>query len=43
MCRAVFACGQKPDMVVIGPVPELEGELMKLHEGFWHPSDESAK
>ncbi|MEG1594121.1 MAG: nucleoside deaminase [Oscillibacter sp.] len=35
-CRAVFACGQKPDMVVLGPVSELEGEIMELHKGFWH-------
>ena len=38
-CRAVFACGQKPDMQVLGPVLELEEEYMKLHEGFWTPSD----
>lgn len=35
-CRAVFACGQKPDMVVLGPVTELEAEFMELHKGFWH-------
>lgn len=39
-CRAIFACGQKPDMELVGPVPELEEEYMKLHEGFWHPSEE---
>ena len=40
-CRAVFACGQKPDMEIIGPVPELEEEFMELHKDFWHPSDET--
>ena len=39
-CRAIFACGQKPDMELVVPVPELEEEYMKLHEGFWHPSEE---
>ena len=39
-CRAIFACGQKPDMELVGPVPELEEEYMKLHEGFWHPSED---
>lgn len=42
-CRAVFACGQKPDMQVLGPVLELEDEFFKLHEGFWNPSEETAK
>lgn len=35
--RVVFACGQKEGIKVVGPIPELEGEYMKLHEGFWHP------
>ncbi len=39
-CRAVFACGQKPGMIVQGPILEMEDEMMKLHEGFWHPSTE---
>jgi tRNA(Arg) A34 adenosine deaminase TadA len=38
-CRVIFACGQKPGMELIGPVPELEEEYMKLHEGFWHPTN----
>lgn len=38
-CRAVLACGQK-QMELIGPVLELEPELMELHKGFWHPSGE---
>ncbi len=36
--RAVFACGQKPDIEFVGPVLELEPEFMALHEGFWKPS-----
>lgn len=36
--RVVFATGQK-DIEVKGPYLELEGEYMKLHEGFWNPSD----
>jgi tRNA(Arg) A34 adenosine deaminase TadA len=35
--RAVFARGQK-HIEVIGPIIELEPELMKCHEGHWHPS-----
>lgn len=38
-CRAIFACGQKPDMQIVGPVPELEEEFMELHKGFWNPSN----
>lgn len=38
--RAVLACGQKPDVQMLGPVPELEGEFFALHEGFWNPSDQ---
>lgn len=34
--RVVFACGQKEGIKVVGPIPELEPEYMKLHEGFWH-------
>jgi len=38
-CRAVFASGQKTGMQILGPVLELEDEIMKLHEGFWKPSE----
>ncbi|GFN21695.1 nucleoside deaminase [Thermanaeromonas sp. C210] len=33
-CREVFARGQK-DIVVVGPLPELEEEAIKVHEGYW--------
>ncbi len=33
-CREVFEAGQKP-IRVVGPVPELEDELVALHRGFW--------
>ena len=33
-CRDVFARGQKA-VEVIGPVAELEAELVELHRGFW--------
>lgn len=33
-CRQVFASGQK-DVEVIGPVPELEAELLAPHASFW--------
>jgi tRNA(Arg) A34 adenosine deaminase TadA len=33
-CREVLARGQKP-MDVIGPVPELEDEMLAPHRGFW--------
>ncbi len=36
-CRQVFASGQKA-VEVVGPVPELEAELLALHAGFWSPS-----
>ena len=32
--RALFSHGQKP-VQVIGPVPELEGEIAALHRTFW--------
>jgi len=35
--RAVIASGQK-DMVIIGPILELEPDFLKCHEGFWNPS-----
>lgn len=33
-CRTVFAAGQKA-VDVIGPVPDLEAELLDTHRGFW--------
>ena len=33
-CRQVFASGQKA-IEVIGPVPELEAELLAVHASFW--------
>lgn len=33
-CREVFARGQKA-VQVIGPVPEAEAEIAKLHHNFW--------
>ena len=33
-CREVFARGQKA-VQVIGPVPEVEGEIAALHRDFW--------
>lgn len=33
-CKVVFDSGQKP-IEVIGPVPEMEEELMEPHKGFW--------
>lgn len=33
-CRNVFASGRKP-IVVIGPFPEVEAEVVAVHEGFW--------
>lgn len=38
-CRAVLACGQKPDIQVVGPCLELEDEVYALHVGFWNPSE----
>lgn len=38
-CRAVFACGQKPDVQVQGPILELEDAFFQLHEGFWNPNE----
>ena len=35
--RAVLACGQK-NMVIVGPILELEPEFLKCHEGFWKSS-----
>lgn len=33
-CRQVFAAGQKL-IQVIGPVPEMNDEVVKVHKGFW--------
>ena len=33
-CRTVFAAGRR-DFPVRGPFPELEAEIMAIHEGFW--------
>jgi tRNA(Arg) A34 adenosine deaminase TadA len=33
-CRTVFAAGQKA-IAVIGPVPQVEAEIVALHQGFW--------
>lgn len=33
-CREVFARGQK-NIEVVGPISEVEEEVVKVHEGFW--------
>ena len=33
-CREVFARGQKA-IEVVGPVPEVEVDAAKVHEGYW--------
>lgn len=33
-CRQVFASGRKP-IEVIGPFPEVEEDVVAVHEGFW--------
>ena len=33
-CERIFDAGQRK-VEVIGPVPALEGEIAKAHEGFW--------
>jgi tRNA(Arg) A34 adenosine deaminase TadA len=33
-CREVFARGQK-QMAVVGPVTEIEAEVIAVHEGYW--------
>jgi tRNA(Arg) A34 adenosine deaminase TadA len=33
-CRQVFSAGQKA-IEVIGPVPEVEAEIVALHQSFW--------
>lgn len=38
-CRQVFLAGQKA-IEVIGPVPEVEAEIVALHQNFWrHAQD----
>jgi len=34
-CREVFARGQK-DIQVVGPIPAVEQEAAKVHEGYWN-------
>jgi tRNA(Arg) A34 adenosine deaminase TadA len=36
-CREVFARGQKA-VQVVGPVAEVEEEIVALHRGFWQPA-----
>ena len=38
-CRTLFKAGQKP-IRVVGPVPELEDELVAPHKAFWKKSEE---
>jgi tRNA(Arg) A34 adenosine deaminase TadA len=33
-CREIFARGQKK-IKVVGPVPEVEQEVIAVHQGFW--------
>lgn len=33
-CREVFARGQRK-IEVVGPIPEVEAEAAKVHEGYW--------
>lgn len=33
-CREVFSKGQK-QITVVGPFPELEEEIVAVHEGYW--------
>ncbi|KQP22003.1 nucleoside deaminase [Pseudorhodoferax sp. Leaf267] len=33
-CREVFARGQRP-VAVVGPVPEVQAEMLATHRGFW--------
>ncbi|MBB6636664.1 nucleoside deaminase [Cohnella thailandensis] len=33
-CTEVFAAGRKP-IVVIGPFPEIEDEVVAVHAGYW--------
>ena len=33
-CEHIFAAGQRK-VEVVGPIPELEAEIAKAHEGFW--------
>lgn len=38
-CRTLFKAGQKP-IRVVGPVPELEEELVDTHKAFWKKSED---
>ena len=33
-CREVFSKGQN-QITVVGPFPELEEEIVAVHEGYW--------
>lgn len=33
-CREIFSKGQK-QITVVGPFPELEDEIVAVHEGYW--------
>jgi tRNA(Arg) A34 adenosine deaminase TadA len=37
-CRQVFSAGQKA-IEVIGPVPEVEAEIVALHKTFWRHAE----
>jgi tRNA(Arg) A34 adenosine deaminase TadA len=37
-CRQVFSAGQKA-IEVIGPVPEVEAEIVALHQNFWRHAE----
>jgi hypothetical protein len=37
-CRKVFSAGQKA-IEVIGPVPEVEAEIVALHQNFWRHAE----
>jgi tRNA(Arg) A34 adenosine deaminase TadA len=37
-CRQVFSAGQKA-IEVIGPVPEVEAEIVALHQSFWRHAE----
>lgn len=41
-CREVFARGQKA-IEVLGPFPELEAEVVAVHDGFWRPAAPGAQ
>jgi tRNA(Arg) A34 adenosine deaminase TadA len=37
-CRQVFSAGQKA-IEVIGPVPEVDAEIVALHQNFWRHAE----